>query len=124
MRSPAQEQSGNLEQYKLTIPIDFWEYLSLEGYEGGRVLTLSFGSYKKEKLYYHGTLHAGDEVRLTLDPAILNDPEYALKLMVRMLKPLPTYDLVGVIEWVKFYDQEPFRIMDMRFSSVRQIPRQ
>src|SRR5688572_25255824 len=103
MRGNSPDQAKSPEPYKMTIPVSIQTYLSLEGWSGGRDRTLYPGVLGMgREAYSKEPLHAGDEIRLTLDLERYADPERALKELGGMLAALPTYDLVGVIDEVEF----------------------
>ena len=125
MRSHPLEQLPNSEQYKYAISVDVWEFWNLEGGPGGQDRTLNrTGIGAGPALYSREVLHEGDLVHITLDQARLTDSEHKSFVLALSQKPIPDYDLVGVVEWVRPSESEPFRIDAIRFSSVRRVARQ
>lgn len=114
---------GSPEQHKLIIPVDFAEFSALEGNEIGSIRTLLRYPDSRPTLMCEKVLLPGDEVHISLDIKYRADPTL-VTAEDHFLRPLPDYDLVGVVDSIFWSDTTPFKINRIHFSSVRRIARQ
>lgn len=111
---------GDPEAPKLTVVVGYWKFLALEGGPGGQDRTIASGPGSPE-MYHEGVLHAGDKVRITLNPRYQVDPVGTSKMFSKSVEALPTYDLVGVVEGVVWDDRVPYKIKSIWFSSIEKV---